>query len=92
MDQQGTLGREPAVVIGAITAAVNAAIVLLFAFVSGFTAEQQAAVLAFATALTALGGAAATRSRVSPAAKAPSAAARPAPAGAAPSEACVAGA
>ena len=88
MDQQGTLGREPAVVIGAITAAVNAAIVLLFAFVSGFTAEQQAAVLAFATAVTALGGAVATRSRVSPAAKAPAAPAPPVPAEAAPRDMC----
>jgi hypothetical protein len=65
-----TAAREPAVVIGAITAAVDAAIVLLFAFVTDFSADQQAALLAFATAVTPLIGALVTRSQVTPVAKA----------------------
>ena len=60
------IAREPAITVGAITAAVGATLVLLFAFVAGFTAEQQTAVVAFATAVVPLVAAVITRTRVSP--------------------------
>ena len=59
------LEREPAVVVGAVTAVIDAGLVLLFAFV-GITAEQQGAALAFAAAATALIGALVTRGKVTP--------------------------
>ena len=56
MDQNGIFGREPAVVIGAITAVVNTGVVMLFAFVEGLSADQESSILGFVLALTALLG------------------------------------
>ena len=66
---RGTLEREPAIVVGGLTAVVDAGMVLLFAFATGFTAEQQAAILAFATAAVAVVGALVTRAQVTPVAR-----------------------
>ena len=63
------VANEPAVTVGALTGVVDAGLILLFAFVSDFSAEQQAAVLAFATPFVALLGGLLTRSRVTPVAK-----------------------
>ncbi len=38
----GITAREPALVVGTLTAIVDAGLVLLFAFVTSFSAEQQA--------------------------------------------------
>jgi len=65
----GITTREPALVIGTLTAIVDAGLVLLFAFVTSFSAEQQAAILAFATAAVSMLAALVTRTQVSPAAK-----------------------
>ena len=63
------LSREPALVFGAIIAVLDAGLALVFAFVATFTVEQQAAMFGFITAVTALIGAIATRSQVTPVAK-----------------------
>ena len=64
--KDSALAREPAISIGALAALVNGALVVLFAFVSGFSAEQQTAILAFATAVVPLLGAIVTRTQVTP--------------------------
>ena len=64
-----SLADEPALVIGAMTAIVDAGLVLLFAFTTNVTDMQQTATYGFATALTTLIGAILTRGRVSPVAK-----------------------
>ncbi len=66
---RGVVAGEPAITIGALTAAVNAALVLLFSFATDFTAEQQASVLAFATAVVPVLGALITRTQVTPVVK-----------------------
>lgn len=65
----GIIGAEPALFIGGVTALVDAGLVLLFVFVTSFSAEQQAAILAFATAVVSMLSALVTRTQVSPAAK-----------------------
>jgi hypothetical protein len=60
---------EPAIAIGALTALVNAGLILLFAFVTNFSTEQQAAIMAFATAVVALLGGLVTRTQVTPVSK-----------------------
>jgi hypothetical protein len=64
-----SLEDEPALLIGAMTAIVDAGLVLLFAFATDVTDVQQTATYGFATALTTLIGAVLTRGRVSPVAK-----------------------
>ena len=63
------MNREPALIVGAVGAVVNAALVVAFAFVAGVTPEQREAVFGLAAALVALVGVVAgvvTRAHVSP--------------------------
>ena len=62
----GAIAREPAISIGALTALANAALVVVFAFVTDLTTDQRTAILAFAAVVVPLLGAIATRSKVSP--------------------------
>jgi hypothetical protein len=63
------INNEPAITIGTLTGLANAGLILLFAFVTGFSTEQQAAIMAFATAVVAVIGALVTRTQVSPVSK-----------------------
>ena len=66
---QAALRHEPALVVGMVAGIVDAGLVVLFAFVTVFTAEQQVALIGFISVVTTAVGTLATRSRVSPVAR-----------------------